>query len=117
VEPVGAAVEEHVDVIVARLPRILEPDGRARLVEGVDLVAQPVEALAQRPAPALVRGAAHAAAAVAAPALDAVGAGPRGALVALHLVGRRLRGQDRRGSTPPRVASQSSAPVGRTRAA
>ena len=93
-ESFRAAVEDDADVVVARLPRILEPDGRARLVERVDLVAQPVQALTQRAAPALVRLAADAAAAVAAPALHTVDAGPRGALVDLRLVRGRMGGQE-----------------------
>ena len=76
----GAPVEDHLHVRVARGPRILEQGARARLVEGVHGVAQPVERLAEGRAPALRPAvvAPRPAPAVAAPALDAVGAAPRG---------------------------------------
>src|SRR5262249_39227657 len=94
VEAPGAPIENDADVVVARLPGVLQPDRAARLVERIDLVAQPVEALAQRPAPALLRVAAEPAAAIGAPALDAVDARPRARLLDVHRSRRLMRGED-----------------------
>ena len=88
----GAAVEDDVDVGVARGPDIVEELGALLLGERSDGVAQLVESLAQGRAPLLVpAGLAAVAAAVGAPALDAVGAAPGGVFddFALEL-GRKL---------------------------
>src|ERR1700688_1305906 len=84
-EGVGARrrrVEHDRNGVVARLPRRLEELAGRLLVERRDLVAQLVQRLAQRRAPGLVplRRAADAAAAVLAPAVDAVDAAPGGVL-------------------------------------
>ncbi len=70
--------------------------GGARLEKWIDLIAQPVERFPERRPPALVPVAAGAAAAIGAPALDAVGTAPRRLLADLDLVGGRIGGQERR---------------------
>ncbi|MFO0635691.1 MAG: hypothetical protein U0168_22860 [Nannocystaceae bacterium] len=91
---VVAAIEDRVDVGVARGPRVAQQRRGAALVDLGQPRGEPVERLLQRPAPALrpARVTAAVAAAVAAPALDAVGAAPRAALDHAGLVlGRMLR--------------------------
>ena len=85
VEVVGGAVEDDVDVGVAGGPEIFEEGLGDGFGERSGAVAEEVESFAEGSAPALVpAGLAAVAAAVGAPALDAVGAGPGG-------VCRRLR--------------------------
>src|SRR5260370_3407133 len=48
------AVQNHVDVVVARRPGILQISRRGSFVAGSHFVAQPVERLAQRRAPFLI---------------------------------------------------------------
>ncbi len=75
----GAAIEENADVGVARGPYIAKKLCASCFSERRDGVAQLVERLAEWVAPLLVEaGLAAVAAAVGAPALDAVGAAPRG---------------------------------------
>ena len=72
-----AAVKDDADVAVAGGPDILEELGAVLLGERSEGVAQLVESLAQRGAPLLIEaGLAAVAAAVGAPALDAVDAAP-----------------------------------------
>ena len=85
------AVEDHVDVVVARRPGVAQQP-RAFALEDASpprRAASPAPR-AERRAPLLVpaRAAAGVAAAVAAPALDAVGAAPGGVLDDLHFVRR-----------------------------
>src|SRR5439155_362331 len=82
------------DVAVAGLPRILQPRRGAGLVEEIDLVAEPIERLAQRRPPALLPVAAHTAATVPAPALDTMGAAPRRGLADLGLEPRWVGGEE-----------------------
>src|SRR5665647_3245706 len=87
----GCAQQHHVDVRIARDPRITE-QLRADLIERErSLPAQPVERVAQGPPPLLVPAglAAAVAAAVAAPALDAMDTAPRRVLRELDLPRRR----------------------------
>ena len=95
VEPLRAPIEEQRGVVVAGRPRVLEVRGGARLEVRVDLIAEPVEGVAKRRPPALVPVAARAAAAIGAPALDAVGAAPRGLLADRDLVRGRVGRQER----------------------
>ena len=90
---VGGAVEDDVDVGVAGGPEVVEQRCGEGFGERSGGVAQEVEGLAQGGAPLLVpAGLAAVAAAVGAPALDAVDAGPGGVLGDLGLpLGRELR--------------------------
>ena len=82
----GGAVEDDVDVGVARGPEVDEERRGELFGERCGGVAEEVEGLAQRAAPLLVpAGLAAVAAAVGAPALDAVGAAPGGVLGDLGL--------------------------------
>src|SRR5262249_53577632 len=82
----GRAVEQDRDVVVAGPPRVAQQAGGVLLGGGGEGGAEAVEGPAQRAAPGLPpAGPARAAAAVRAPALDAVGAAPGGVLVDLHL--------------------------------
>src|ERR1019366_4030768 len=84
-----AAVEQHPDIFVARCPHIGEELSALLLSERGQSIAQLVEGLAQRCAPLLVEaGLAAIAAAVGAPALDAVTTAPRGVVDDLALVFR-----------------------------
>ena len=83
--PGRLAVEDDVDVGVARGPGVGEALAAPGAEEVVELVLERVERLAQRRAPFLVPVAAHLAAAVGPPALDAVDAAPRAVLVDLDL--------------------------------
>ena len=84
------AVENHVDVGVAGGPDIVEETAAFLFGEGNEGVAQLVESLAQGRAPELIPARlAAVAAAVGAPALDAVGAAPGGVVGDLALVLRR----------------------------
>ena len=94
-EPLRAPIEEHRGVVVAGRPRVLEMRRGARLEKRIDLVAEPVECVPERRPPALVPVAARAAAAIGPPALDPVGAAPRGTLADLDLVRGRVGGQER----------------------
>jgi hypothetical protein len=87
----GRAVEQHADVVVARRPGILEQLAARGLERRRHAVAQPVESVAQRLAPALVPAllASRVTAAVGVPAADAVSAAPGGVLLDLDLVVRR----------------------------
>ena len=96
VEPLGAPLEQQRGIVVAGRPRVLEMRGGARLEVRIDLVAEPVERLAKRSPPALVPVTARAAAAIRAPALDAVRAAPRGPLADLDLVHGRVGRQEGR---------------------
>ena len=89
-------VEDHADVVVARLPRVREQRARLLLPERRQRVAQRVERLAQGRAPRLVpaRTALPSGSRSRAPPLDAVGAAPRGALEDPRLVRRRVPGQE-----------------------
>ncbi len=80
-----AAVEDDVDVGVAGSPRVEEARPPARGKQDVEAAREPVEGLPQRIAPGLVPVAAHLAAAIAPPALDAVDTTPRGVLEDLDL--------------------------------
>src|SRR5207248_1258050 len=72
---VGGAVEDDLDRVVARRPRVLEEGGGLGLVERGEPVAQVVERGAERGAPLLVPARSPGvAAAVVLPALDAVDA-------------------------------------------
>ena len=88
-----AAVEDDVDVGVAGGPDIVEELAPSSFSKRGDSVAQLVEGLAQRGAPVLVAaGLAAVAAAVGAPAFDAVHAAPGGVVDNFALVlGRKLR--------------------------
>ena len=88
VEVVGGAVEDDVDVGVAGGPEVFEEGLGDGLGEGRGAVAEEVEGFAEGGAPALIpSGLAAVAAAVGAPALDAVGAGPGGVVDDLGLPG------------------------------
>jgi hypothetical protein len=93
---IGAG-QDHLDVGVARGPRIDEQLGPERVVEVGDAIAQPVERVAQRPTPGLAPPGptAGVAAAVGAPPIDPVGAAPRRVLADLDLPGGRPRGAER----------------------
>src|SRR5262249_55284005 len=101
-EPVGTArgLEEAVDVPVTRAPRIPGDVSRRRLVERRELVPEPVERRAERPAPPRrpVAGPANAPPAARPPALDAVHATPRRPLRDLDLVRRGMMRAERRRS-------------------
>src|SRR5262249_8789093 len=86
------AVEDQGYRVVARGPRVLEEPARARLELRGEHVAEGVERLAERRAPALIppRVPARAAAAARAPPLDPARAAPRGAVDHLDLVRRRV---------------------------
>ncbi len=88
----GRAVEKHVDIGVPRRPGVGEERPGFPLPAGGQLVAQPVESLAERCPPGLrpARAAAGVAAAVLAPAAHPVGAAPGGVLDDLHLMVRRM---------------------------
>src|SRR5207245_1878244 len=103
VQPLGRPIEHDVDVAVAGLPRILQPRRGAGLVEEIDLVAEPIERLAQRRPPALLPVAAHTAATVPAPALDTMGAAQRRGLADLGLEPRWVGGEDAAGDRARRM--------------
>src|SRR5580698_8595739 len=86
-----APSEEDVDVRVARGPRIFEQQAADRVERDRDLIAQPIERVAQRPARALVPAGMTAAiaAAVLAPARHAVRAAPARILEQLDFPRRR----------------------------
>src|SRR5206468_8515388 len=84
--------EDTVDVAIAGAPRVAEDVAAAALVEDGELVAQPVDRVAERAPPRLRRIPADAAPAVGPPALDAVRAAPRRALGDLDLVGGGMVG-------------------------
>ena len=110
-DALGRAVEDHVDVVVARRPRVRRAAPAApRLAERRQRVAQRVERLAQRRPPGLVpaRVRARVAAAVALPALDAVGAAPGRALDDPRLVRRRVLAPGTRRSWSARASSRRS---------
>jgi len=83
-------VEDDVDVMVARAPGMPEEVAAFVLEPGRDLVAEPVEGVAERAPPLLVPALrrARVAAAVGAPAGNAVRAAPRRVLVDLHFMRR-----------------------------
>src|SRR5207248_2797583 len=85
------AIEDHLDVFVARLPWVLEELRNLAGVEIGELVANLVESAAERASPGLAPTvlSAHLAAAIALPALEAVGAAPGAVLGDLRLVPRR----------------------------
>src|SRR5439155_19933600 len=91
-DSVRAAVENDVDVFVARLPWIFENLAAFLLETCCGRIAQPVHGLAQRHAPFLVPIwiPAGVAAAVARPALDSVRATPCGTFPDLSFVLRRV---------------------------
>ena len=103
-------LEDAVDVAIAGAPRVAQDIARARLVDGRQLVAQPVDRLAERRAPGLRSPGllAYPAAAVGPPALDAVRAAPRGPLGDLDLEGRwmPLAEGGRAGERDPRLAAE-----------
>ena len=87
-------LEDDVDVVIARPPRVTEELAPVVLETGRDLVAQPVERVAERGAPLLVpaKRRSGAASAVGTPSRDSVRTAPRRVLVDLHFVrrGRQL---------------------------
>jgi len=93
-----AGVQPHVHVSLTRLPGVAQQARGARFEPRRELVAQPVERLAQRLPPCLVPSLArHASAsAVASPALEPVRATPRGLFGDLDLVDRRVGRQEAR---------------------
>ena len=98
VDGVWRAVEDDVDVGVARGPEIFEQRLGELLGEGSGGVAEIVEGFAQGAAPLLVpAGLAAVAAAVGAPAFDAMGAAPGGVFgdLGLPLVAEIFRGTRR----------------------
>jgi hypothetical protein len=88
----GSRVEDDVDVGVAGRPGVAQEAGGTGFEAGTQAVAQPVQRRAQRCTPGLVplRLALAAAAAVAAPALDAVSAAPGRVLRDLDFGDRRV---------------------------
>ena len=83
----GAPVEHHLNVAVARLPRITQILCAQRFKKRIDSVAQPIQRLPQRAPPLLVPTRSSAiAAAVAPPALHPVHATPGGILMDLHFM-------------------------------
>src|SRR6478672_5156494 len=83
---------DHLDVIIARGPWVLQQAVALFFERFGDSIAQAVERLAQRRAPFLIPlgTAAGVTPAVAAPAFDAVGAAPRGVFDDLDFVQRRI---------------------------
>jgi hypothetical protein len=88
----------RLDVAIARAPRIAQRAAALGFEDERELVAEPVDGLAQRPSPRLrpFGRPTHATAAVVAPSFDAVGAAPRRILHDLDLVGGRRRRTKRR---------------------
>src|SRR6202022_4641189 len=89
------AIENDVDVVVSRLPRIVQQALTLFLEDADALIAQPVQRIAERPAPLLGPAArsTDVASAVELPAPDAVAAAPRSPLENFHFILRRILGQ------------------------
>ena len=72
----GRAVEDDLDVAVARVPRLLQPGAGPGFEQRIDLVTEPVQRGPQRGPPAVLLAVVDPAAAVLTPPLDAVLAAP-----------------------------------------